>query len=53
MYKNKRVHQESIFALSKFLPYPESIQNTYNKCLYSDYFRLVYSCVTRHINREK
>ncbi len=37
---NKQVHHESIFH-TVFLAYPESLWYTYNKCLYSDYFRLV------------
>ncbi len=37
---NKRVHHESIFQ-TMFLAYPESLRYTYNKFLYSDYFRLV------------
>ncbi len=38
---NKRVHHESIFQ-TVFLACPESLRYTYNKCLYSDYFRLVW-----------
>ncbi len=36
----KRVHHESIFQ-TVFLACPESLLYTFNKCLYSDYFRLV------------
>ncbi len=36
----KRVHHESIFQ-TVFLAYAESVWHSYNKCLYSDYFRLV------------
>ncbi len=37
----KHVHHESIFQ-TVFLTYSESLQYTFNKCLYSDYFRLVW-----------
>ncbi len=37
---NKRVHHESIFQ-TVFLACPESLRYTYNKWLYSYYFRLV------------
>uniref|UniRef100_A0A673M5Z8 Sp4 transcription factor n=1 Tax=Sinocyclocheilus rhinocerous TaxID=307959 RepID=A0A673M5Z8_9TELE len=37
---NKQVHHESIFQTVS-LACPESLWYTYNKCLYSDYFRLV------------
>ncbi len=37
---NKRVHHESIFQ-TVFLACSESLLYTFNKCLYSDYFRLV------------
>ncbi len=37
---NKWVRHESIFQ-TMLLAYPESLRYTYNKCLYSDYFKLV------------
>ncbi len=40
LYNKQVVHHESIFQ-TVFLACPESLRNTYNECLYSDYFRLV------------